>query len=127
MVNSPQAYQEWLRVIIKKMSHLSKSQAVGLAMWSFAIAMTHSCGLSTVTVFLAQLLNRKEDKVREELRQWYREKSHKYARKRQQIEVSESLAPLLTWLLSWWSVEEKSLVLAMVSFYLGTAFYIVGN
>ncbi len=50
MVNSPQADQEWLRVVIKKMYHLSKSQAVGLAMWSFAIAMTHSCGLSTVKV-----------------------------------------------------------------------------
>lgn len=122
MVNSPQAYQEWLRVIIKKMSHLSKSQAIGLAMWSFAIAMTHSCGLSTVTVFLAQVLNRKENNVREQLRQWYREKSHKYGRKRQQIEVSESFTPLLTWVLSWWSIEEKSLVLAADASTLGQRF-----
>ena len=69
MVNSPQAYQEWLRVVIKKMSHLSKSQAVGLAMWSFAIAMTHSCGLSTVTVkgswkpYWLELLKQIEDGI----------------------------------------------------------------
>ena len=104
------------------MSHLSKSQAVGLAMWSFAIAMTISCGLSTVTVFLAQLLDRKENNVREQLRQWYREKSHKYGRKRQQIEVGESFTPLLTWILSWWSVEEKSLVLAADASTLGQRF-----
>ena len=100
MVNSPQAYQEWLRVVINKMSHLSKSQAVGLALWSFAIAMTHSCGLSTVTVFLGQILSRTENNIREQLRQWYREKNQKYGRKRQQIEVSQSFTPLLTWILS---------------------------
>ena len=122
MVNSPQAYQEWLRVMINKMSHLSKSQAVGLAMWSFAIAMTHSCGLSTVTVFLGQILSRTENNIREQLRQWYREKNQKYGRKRQQIEVSQSFTPLLTWILSWWSVEEKSLVLAADASTLGQRF-----
>ncbi len=98
MVNSPQAYQEWLRVVINKMSHVSKSQAIGLAMWSLAIAMTHSCGLSTVTVFLGQILSRKENKIRKQLKQWYREKNQKYGRKRQQIDVSQSFTPLLTWM-----------------------------
>ena len=72
---------------------LSKSQALGLGMWSFAIAMTHSCGLSTVTVFLAQILKRTENNVREQLRQWYREAKEKSGRKRQQIEVSQSFKP----------------------------------
>jgi hypothetical protein len=49
MVKSPQAYQEWLKTVVKKMPHLSKSPARGLAMWSFAIAITGSCRLSTVT------------------------------------------------------------------------------
>ncbi|NEO75392.1 hypothetical protein [Moorena sp. SIO4G3] len=39
--NRPITYQQWLRVVIKKMPHLSKQQAVVLGMWSFAIAMTH--------------------------------------------------------------------------------------
>jgi hypothetical protein len=63
MSNSPPAYQEWLKTVVKKMPHLSKSQARGLAMWSFAIAITHSGGLSTATVFLAQVLRKKENNV----------------------------------------------------------------
>lgn len=122
MVKSPQAYQAWLKTVLKKMPQLSKSQARGLAMWSFAIAITHSCGLSTATVFVAQILRKKETNVREQLRQWYRQKNQKYGRKRQQIEVSQSFIALLTWLLSWWPVEEKSLVLAADASSLGERF-----
>lgn len=122
MRDNPQAYQEWMKTVVKKMPHLSKSQARGLAMWSFAIAITHSCGLSTATVFLAQILRKKENNVREQLRQWYREQNQKYGRKRQQIEVSQSFAPLLTWLLSWWPPGEKSLVLAADASSLGERF-----
>jgi hypothetical protein len=45
------------------MPHLSKPQALVLGMWSFAIAMTHHCGLSTVTVFLAEMLEQPENTV----------------------------------------------------------------
>jgi len=31
---------EWTRTVSKKMPHLTKSQAVVLAMWSFGIVMT---------------------------------------------------------------------------------------
>jgi hypothetical protein len=120
--NRPQAYQEWIRVVTKQMSHLSKPQAVVLAMWSFAIAMTHCCGLSTVTVFLAQLLEQPENSIREQLRQWYREGGKKYGRKRSQLEVSKSFRPLLSWILSWWSQEERSLVLAADASTLGSRF-----
>lgn len=125
MRKKPQAYQEWLRVIINKMPHLSKPQAVGLAMWSFGIAMTHSCGLTTVSVFIAQLLGRPENNLREQLRQWYRESSDKYGRKRQQIEVGQSFKPLLPWVLSWWSPEEKSLMLAADASTLGERFTVL--
>lgn len=118
----PQAYQEWLRVVIKQMPHLSKPQAVVLGMWSFAIAMTHCCGLSTVTVFLAQILDKPENTIRERLRQWYGEGGSKNARKRAQIDVSSSFVPLLRWILSWWSSEEKSLVLAADASTLGQRF-----
>lgn len=120
--NRPQAYQEWIRVVAKKMSHLSKPQAVVLGMWSFAIAMTHYCGLSTVTLFIAQLLERPENSVRERLRQWYREGGEKYGRKYSQLDVSQSFQPLLHWILSWWSAEERSLVLAADASTLGQRF-----
>ncbi|NEO66894.1 MAG: endonuclease, partial [Moorea sp. SIO4G2] len=64
---------------------------------------------------------------REQLRQWYKEKSHKYGRKRQEIEVSESKAFLLLWILSWWSSDEKSLVLAADASTLGKRIERLGN
>lgn len=57
---------EWTRTVIKKMPHLTKSQAVVLAMWSFGIVMTQSCGLTTVSVFLATLLGKKENTLRQQ-------------------------------------------------------------
>ena len=118
----PQVYQEWLRIVIKQMPHLSKPQAVVLGMWSFAIGMTHHCGLSTVTVFLAEILEQPENTVRERLRQWYFGKRDKKGKKRGQIEVEQSFAPLLSWILSWWSSSEKSLVLAAPASTLGQRF-----
>lgn len=120
--NCPQAYQEWSRLIIKQMSHLSKPQAIVLGMWSFAIAMTHCCGLSTVTVFLAEILEQPENNLRERLRQWYCDGGSKKGRKRSQIEVEHSFVPLLRWILSWWSSEENSLVLAADASTLGQRF-----
>ena len=79
------------------MPHLSKPQAVGLAMWSFGIALTQSCGLSTVTVFLASLLGKSEANLREQLRQWYRSASDKQGRKRAEIDVTSCFKPLLQW------------------------------
>ena len=135
----PQAYQEWLRVVMKQMSHLSKPQAVVLGDGSFrdlaprealrglrsrrcAIAMTHFCGLSTVTVFLAEILEQPENTVKERLRQWYLDGGEKKGKKRSQIDVEQSFVPLLSWILSWWSSAEKSLVLAVDASTLGQRF-----
>ncbi|NES40060.1 MAG: transposase [Moorea sp. SIO2C4] len=120
--NRPIAYQQWLRVVIKKMPHLSKPQAVVLGMWSFAIAMTHHCGLSTAVVFLGEILEQPENTIRERLRQWYNGRVDKNGRKRREIQVENSFVPLLSWILSWWSSEEKSLVLAADASTLGQRF-----
>ncbi len=120
----PQADQEWLRVVIKQMPHLSKPQAVVLSMWSFGIAMTHVCGRSTVTVFLAEILEQPENTVKERLRQWYLDGGEKKGKKRSQIDVEQSFVPLLRWILSWWSSEEKSLVRAADASTLGQRFTI---
>jgi hypothetical protein len=39
-VGKSEELREWTRVVIKKMPHLTKPQAVVLAMWSFGIVMT---------------------------------------------------------------------------------------
>jgi hypothetical protein len=68
-------YREWMRTVTSKMSHLSKPQAVVLAIWSFGMVMTGCCGLSTVAVFLSLLLGKKENTVRQQLKEWYKGRS----------------------------------------------------
>ena len=93
-------------------------------MGRFAIAMTHFCGLSTVTVFLAEILEQPENTVKERLRQWYLDGGEKKGKQRSQIDVEQSFVPLLSCILSWWSSEEKSLVLAADASTLGQRFTI---
>ncbi len=125
MERDPKSYMEWRCTVIKHMPHLSKPQAVVLAMWSFGIAMTHFCGLSTVAVFLAELLNKPENTMGERLRQWYKPRCAKGSRKRAQLEVSLCFVPLLQWILSWWSDSEKSKVLAADASTLGERFTVL--
>jgi hypothetical protein len=75
--------------------------------------MTQSCGLTTVTGFLADLLQQRENTVRQRLREWCRDAADKRGEKRRQLEVAESFAPLLRWVVSYWPATEKRLALAM--------------
>lgn len=121
----PQVYKEWQQIVTQKMSHLSKPQAVVLALWSFGIAVTHCCGLSSVTVFIADLLGQPENNVRERLRQWYKEGGCRGGRKRADVDVKGSFIPLLRWILSWWGSDDKSLVLAADASTLGQRFTVL--
>jgi hypothetical protein len=122
MRNRPKALEEWIRVVTGKMRHLSKPQAVVLAMWSFGIVVTQCSGLTTVAVFLAELLNKPENTVREQLKQWYKEGGEKQGRRRAEIEVKQSFVPILQWIISWWSKGEKNLVIAADATTLGQRF-----
>jgi hypothetical protein len=121
----PSAYQSWRLIVLQKMPHLSKPQAVVLALWSFGIALTQCCGLSTVSVFLAELLGKRENTVREQLRQWYQERSARAGRKRAERAVTQSFAPLLAWILSGWPPAEKRLVLVADASNLGQRFTVL--
>ena len=122
MKRRSQTYTDWLRVVTSNMSHLSKPQAVVLTLWSLGIAATHCCGLSTVSVFLAQLLEKTENTIRQQLRAWYKPSRNKDGRKRSEIDVSASVAPLLRWILSCWPSGETRLVLAADASTLGDRF-----
>lgn len=96
------------------MPHLSKPQAVVLAMWSFGIAITQCCGLTTVSAFLSQLLDQPENTVRQRLKDWYKGSHDKWGgKKRTQIEVSLSFAPLVKWIIGGWTPDQRQLVLAV--------------
>lgn len=52
---------QWTREVSSHLGHLSRSQAGGLALYSYAVMLTQSCGLSQVAYFLGQLLGQREN------------------------------------------------------------------
>ncbi len=57
----------WTAMVSTHMPHLSQPQARVLALWSYGIAMTRSCGRLTVATFLALLLGQKVATVEQRL------------------------------------------------------------
>ena len=107
------------------MPQLSVPQATVLALWSFGMVISQSCGLTTVSSSLALLLGAKENSVRQRLREWYYAKENKRGTRRCEVEASQSFVPLLRWILSWWSANEKRLALAMDATSLGHALVVL--
>lgn len=113
------ALEEWKQTVTEHMPQLSTSQATVLALWSFGMVISHSCGLTSVSSSLATLIGVKENSVRQRIREWYYAKDDKRGEGRCEIEVSSSFVPLLLWVLSWWPINEKRLALAMDATSLG--------
>jgi hypothetical protein len=105
--------KSWIETVQQHLPVLSKPQAVVLALWSFGIVVMQSCGLTTVTAFLAALLQCKEDAMRQRLREWCRAENDKKGEKRRELDVTACFAPLLRWVLSWWPEDEKRIALAI--------------
>lgn len=95
------------------MGHLSKTQITVLALWSFGIVLARTCGLSRVALALASHLGGKEDNFRQRLREWCWDRQDKQGKQRVDWDVKQSFAPILKWILTLWSSEERRLVLAM--------------
>lgn len=124
-MKSKSGLKNWTETVTKYMPHLSKPQVVVLAMWSFGMVITKSCGLTTVSVFLAHLLGKKENTVRQQLREWYKDGEKKKGTQREEIEVKSCFAPLVKWVLSWWSESEKRLALVLDASTLGQRFTVL--
>lgn len=94
---------EWIAELSNRMPHLTKPQATVLAMWSFGIVMTGSCGRRTVATFLALLLGQKVGTVEQRLREWCYNPEDKRGEKRCALEVTMCFVPLLCWIISLWT------------------------
>lgn len=95
------------------MGQLSGPQINVLALWSYGIILAKTCGLSRVVATLASQFDEKESNLRQRLREWYWDKQDKQGKKRVDWPVGQSFGPLLKWILSLWSPQERQLVLAM--------------
>lgn len=97
------ALSQWTEEVTHAFPNLSRPQATVLALWSFGIALARSCSLDTVALFLAYLLVRKCNTVRQRLRAFYQEAQAKSGPQRQHLEVRACFAPLLRWVLRDWT------------------------
>lgn len=104
-------FEPWQATIMTHLPHLSKTQAMGLALWSLGMVLARSCALTAVSAFLAEGLRRQDNTVRQRLREWCYEAQAKRGRKRQEVRVETCFAPLLAWVLTWWTGTQLALAL----------------
>src|SRR3712207_6374656 len=88
----------WTETVSTNLPHLSKPQATGLALWSYGIALTRSCGRTTVATFLALLVRCKVGSMEHRLREWCYDAQDKRGAKRQALDVTTCFVPLLRWI-----------------------------
>jgi len=93
------------------MPHLSVPQARVLALWSYGIALTRSCGRLTVATFLALLIGQKVATVEQRLYEWCCDTSHTAGAKRQTLDVTTCFVPLLRWIVTLWTGTRLALAL----------------
>jgi len=105
------------------MAPLSKPQATLLALWSFGIACTRSCGRLTVATFLGLLLKEKVANLEQRLYEWCLEAQDKAGTKRCALNVTTCFVPLLSWIVRLWTGTQIALTLDATS--LGDRFVVL--
>jgi Transposase DDE domain len=115
----------WQREISRHLPHLSRPQATVLALWSYGMVLTKSCGITTVVSFLARLLGWPKGNLRQRLREWCYDAADKKGEQRAELDLGACFAPLLGWIISWWAGEERSLALALDATHLSDRFTVL--
>lgn len=119
-VKNLEQLEEWKGVISERFPNLTKPKATVLALWSFGMALAKSCGITSVVIILASLLSdskdqkqimRKENSLRQRLRQWCYDAKDKNGEKREEVNVESCFPFILGWITSLW--KDKHIALAM--------------
>lgn len=120
MSDHPQL-SRWHKQLTTHLPSFSQTQCRSLAMWSFAAVALSYVGLSSVVVFLAELLDEDENNLRERLKDLYREANAKAGRQRTDWQPGQMTADLLPWVAG----GADRLVLAMDASYLNDRFTVL--
>lgn len=119
----PYGLSQWQHAVSTHLPHLSAPYRRLLAFWSMGIVLAQRCGLTSVTLILAQVLQQSEATLRERLRDGYRAARHKRGAtqgvKRRDLDVTACFAPLLRWALQLPPSDCRTLALAMDASTLG--------
>jgi hypothetical protein len=124
-MSCPAGVSQWEAEVSPAMPVLTTAQARVLAAFSFGMRVTHSCGLTTVAMFLAHLLGRRDEAQRQQVRAWCDDAADKRGDQRRAVEVAACFAPLLRWGLAWWPRGEQRLALALAATTLGQRFTVL--
>jgi hypothetical protein len=125
MPPNPPSIQQWREQVSEHFPCLSRPQALGLALWSYAAQALQTCGQSQVAFFLARLLEQKEATLRQRLREWTWEKAAKAGAHRQEVAVAPCFGWLLAWVVGAWAPDEQRLALALDATSLGNRFVVL--
>lgn len=106
-----QELSQWTECVSTNMPHLSKPQATVLALWSFGIACTRSCGRGTVATFLALLLGQKLANLEQRLYEWCLDAPDKAGANRTDLAVTRCFVPLLAWIVRLWTTSQIALTI----------------
>jgi hypothetical protein len=110
MSHRDQLYQ-WRDTTRQYLSHLSRSQAYVLALWSLGMVLVQSCSTTQIALFWSEAFEQPFDPWRQRLREFYLETKKKRGKKRKQLDVTLCFAPLLRWVLALWHGDRLALAL----------------
>lgn len=112
-------------MVSTKLPCLTRRQAVGLATYSFGAMCAQSVGMSHVSGFLSELLQQKENTVRQRLRETVYDAADKRGEGRQELEVETYFAFLLRWIVQMWRQPDQLLVVGLDATTLGSRFTVL--
>jgi hypothetical protein len=114
---------DWSQEISTRLPGLTPALAGVLALWSIGMLLARRCGLDSVATQAAALLDQSFDAARQRLREFYQEAGAKRGANRKDFEADTCFAPLLGWVLSFWS--DRRLALALDVTNLGSRFHVL--
>jgi Transposase DDE domain len=93
------------------LTHLSRSEALVLALWSLGMVLVKSCATSQVALYWSEAFEQPFNTWKQRLREFYWEKKKKRGKKRREIDVTLCFEPLLKWVLALWHGDRLALAL----------------
>lgn len=112
-MSTTETLSQWEQTVSRHLPHLSRPQVVVLALWSYAMIVSKSCGTTSAALWLGELLGGSYDRWRQRLREWCYNAGEKKGQQRSEVVVVSCFAPLLRWILEWWAPGEQRLALAL--------------
>ncbi len=101
----------WQAEISTHLPHLSRPQAAVLALWSYGMVVSKSCGMTSIVSLLATVLGCPKANLRQRLREWCYDAKDKAGGKRAELDLEACFAPLMGWIISRWADGEYRLAL----------------